>query len=116
MRTARGSLAVLTLSAFSAVFSPLFSQGPARPAVPPKAAPSQAAPARGRPSTAARLVLEYDQTTGTLRRDSTSNSNVIEFLGGDTIRLRKPARIQVRVVHTNTALYDLAVTDTVQHN
>lgn len=71
------------------------------------ASPRSAAP--GPP--VSEVVLEFDQTSRALRIPTARDSALIEQLGPNRFRLRQPGAVQIRVVHTNTALYEFT-TDT----
>lgn len=56
---------------------------------------------------AAQVVLQVDQRSGTVRIDSSSDPQLISIIDGHSFRLRRPGDVKIRVVNTNTALYTI---------
>src|SRR5512135_431690 len=55
------------------------------------------------------VLLEFDPATDALRPASAADARLVESISGHKVRLRKAAQVRLRVVHTNTALYDVAI-------
>ena len=90
----------------------LLAMAPALAAQSPSAArrgPQAPASRGGRGVPAQVVLLEFDPATDSLRPASQADARLVESISGHKVRLRKPAQVRLRVVHTNTGLYDVAI-------
>lgn len=101
MRNTLGSSMIAALAAFAACATAASAQE-RRPGGP-------AAPAGGDT-----IHLVFDHGSRMVSAVSRADSQLIASHQGKTIRLRKPATVVLTVVGTNTALYDVAVNDTIR--
>lgn len=79
---------------------------------------ASAAQAPRAPATVSRPVADtvhliFDQQSRALTPASDGDNRLIAEVHGQTVHLRKPARVQLSVIHTNTAFYNVMISDTV---